>query len=211
MTSGLLTTAGNSAHNRALAVDTKLFRLQDGALVEADEHGHLDATDMLANSRFYNGAMSDEARKNRLDRLVAWQRASVKNRLPIANLLSEFWDDRVPGSPTDFWRVISCRALCIGLDGSPKSNDKIKALREALEALETTHLSRDEHAQHAYEIFAQSWNKIFSEADKNTLETLLGAGASTPPALSDFLFHEWLQTIYDKDLVAAGFPKQLAT
>src|SRR6185295_4386530 len=95
---------------------------KNGELVEADEHGHLDDLNMETNSRFYTGPMPEAARQNRLNRLQAWQRASVKNKLPVANLLAEFWDDRVPGSPADMWRVLACRALCLGLDANPKSN-----------------------------------------------------------------------------------------
>jgi len=207
--SGLLAKAGSSAHNRALAVDSKLFvRLADGTVVEADEHGHLDDENMATNSRFYAGPMADAARANRLNRLQAWQRASVKNQLPIANLLAEFWDDRVPGSPADVWRVLSCRALCIGLDGNPKTNPIIARLKDALNAL--AHPSRQLFAEEAHALFSASWHALFTPAQKQALEASLGNGASSPPALSDFLFHEWLETIHDHDLLEAGLPAQSA-
>jgi len=206
--SGLLAKAGNSAHNRALAVDSKLF-VKDAAdkFVEADEHGHLDDENMETNSRFYNGEMSATARANRLHRLQAWQRASVKNKVPIANLLSEFWDDRVPGSPADMWRVLSCRALCIGIDGNPETNHIIGGVRTAQAALHDKPLSRKLFAEQAYALFVAAWHLLFTP-HKEQLETLLGEGASNPPELADFIFHEWLETIHDWDLEEAGFPKQ---
>jgi hypothetical protein len=212
--SGMLAKAGTSAHNRALAVDSKLFQLADPAackggnvtlsmLVEADEKGHLDDLDMTTSNRFYTGEMSDTARTNRLQRIQAWQRASVKNRLPIANLLSEFWDDRVPGSPADMWRVVSCRALCIGVDGNPKTNPAIAQLRTDLESLSTEQL-----APQAHQKLTEAWNKIFTPAQQQQLDAALGQGGGSPPPLADFIFHEWLETIHDKDLIAAGYASQ---
>lgn len=239
--SGLLAKAGTSAHNRALAVDSKLFQLSNDSildaagglrplalmqgvadsalplhlLVEADEHGHLDdEQDMAVNSRFYSGPMPDAARANRLNRLQAWQRASVKNRLPVANLLAEFWDDRVPGSPCDMWRVVTCRALCIGADGNPKSNPLIAGLRVELDALGDKHekgvLKRQSYAERAQALVAAAWDRIFTPAQKDALESLLGSDGGQPPALTDYLFHEWLESIHDSDLAEAGFPKQAA-
>jgi hypothetical protein len=236
--SGMLAKAGTSAHNRALAVDSKLFHLSNDSIIdsaghlrplalmqgiadtiplhllaEADEHGHLDdEQDMAINSRFYNGPMSDAARANRLNRLQAWQRASVKNRLPVANLLAEFWDDRVPGSPADMWRIASCRALCIGVDGNPRTNPLIQELRNELNGLQEKHeknlLKRQSFAERAQAAVTAAWDNIFTHARKNQLETLLGTGGGNPPALSDYIFHEWLESIHDRDLVAAGFPPQ---
>jgi len=219
---GLLAKAGESAHNRALAVDSKLFEpdsiayedLPEGnvalhRLREADEHGHLDGTNMLTNSRFYNGAdMSDTARENRLERLRAWQRASVKRGLPIANLLSEFWDDRVTGSPADLWRIISCRALCIGKeDNSPKTNPLIADLKSKLESLEKRPcedaLSPEDFKLHAYAFFRETWDKVFSPEDKAKLKEQICEGAENPPPLDQFLFHEWLRTIKDEHLPKA--------
>ncbi|MBY0406874.1 MAG: hypothetical protein K2Q01_04225, partial [Rickettsiales bacterium] len=166
--SGMLAPAGASAHNRALAVDSKLFELIDPqsyetwvgevpltSLEEADEHGHLDdEQDMHINSRFYAGPMSTSARKNRHERIVCWQRASVKNRTPIANLLAEFWDDRVPGSPSDMWRVLVCRAMCLHLNVHPSSHPEIQKTKAALSALHETHtaghLTRAQFLQHAH-------------------------------------------------------------
>ena len=224
--SGLLTKAGNSAHNRALAVDSKLFELADknlststptrtlplSALVEVDEHGHLDDLDMTANSRFYQGAMSDKAHHNRLVRLQAWQRASIKHQLPIANLLSEFWDDRVTGSPADMWRVLSCRAMCLGISGDPKINPTIHSLKTDLDVLHAQNkqgaLSRQEFAERAYHYFVSAWEQVFSKQIQLQLNAVLGRGAGAAPALSDFMFHEWLNDIYDRDLANADFPRQ---
>jgi len=213
VTLGLLARAGKSAHNRALAVDSKLFHFVDGTLVEADEHGHLDDFDMKANSRFYDGDMSNAARYNRLVRLQAWQRASIKHQLPIANLLSEFWDDRVTGSPEDFWRVLACRALCISLNGNPNTNPIVHSLKAELEGVHQRHVNqhttRQDFAETAYRLFVATWNQLFTKQCKLQLSSVLGSGAGDPPALSDFIFHEWHHSIYDRDLVSASLPKQL--
>jgi hypothetical protein len=211
---GLLTHAGKSAHNRALAVDSKLF-IRDGkvphmeSLLEVDEHGHLDDLNMQTNSRFYTGPMSSSARHNRLIRLQAWQRASVKNRLPIASLLSEFWDDRVTGSPADMWRVLSCRLLCAEMNGSPEFNPIIANLKTVLNALHANEsLSRSVFAEHAHAAFVKTWYQCFDKEQCKKLDAILGNGGGEPPALDDFMFHEWLDNIYDADLVEAGFPRQ---
>ena len=219
----LLAPAGSSAHNRALAVDSKLFELIDPVqtlprvvtidmLKEADEKGHLDDLDMIRSNRFFTISPTEIAYKNRLNRIQAWQRASVKNRLPIANLIAEFWDDRVPGSPADMWRVLACRALCIGVDGNPASSTAIKVLKMNLETLHTQHmqggLSRELFAASAHAMLVIAWDQIFTPENKRTLGQLLGDTGGSPPALADFIFHEWLPNIYDRDLVAAGFEAQ---
>lgn len=212
---GLLALAGNSAHNRALAADSKLFEYKNGELIEADEHGHLDDLDMTTNSRFYTGPMSDTARRNRLHRLQAWQRASIKNKLPVANLLAEFWDDRLPGSPADMWRVLSCRALCVGADGNPKTNPAVAQLRDDLQALhkhqEEGKLTRHQFAHSAHATLVVAWDKVFSLPQKQELEMLLGNGGGKPPPLADFLFHEWLETINDDVLEQAFGFRQAAS
>lgn len=216
--SGMLAKAGYSAHNRALAVDSKLFKpitantkkapnhdWQLHELQEADEHGHLDdEQDMSINSRYYKGPMSDEARHNRLERLRAWQRASVAHKTPLANLLSEFWDDRLTGSPADMWRVLVCRGLCIEHTMHPKDNPDIAALKQKLDLLhqqqKSGSITRDQMAHTAHTTFCDAWNTIFSDNQRQQLDQLLGPDAGNPPTLSDFVFHEWLETIHDKDL-----------
>ena len=221
----MLAKAGDSAHNRALAVDSKLFEPDDidfaelpkgkvplHMLKEADEHGHLDDTNMETNNRFYNGPMSDTARQNRLIRLQAWQRAAVKNRLPIANLISEFWDDRVTGGPADMWRVLTCRALCIGMDGNPKTSPAIAELREQLRVLHTQNsekiITRQVFALLAHALFQKAWDAFFDQEQKQELHHLLGKGGAKAPSLEQFMFHEWLNDIYCADLPKAGFTKQ---
>jgi len=215
--SGLLTHAGDSAHNRALAVDSKLFEptnanISLSTLLEADEHGHLDDLDMKANSRFYDGDMSYSARHNRLTRLQAWQRASVKRKLPIANLLSEFWDDRVTGSPADMWRIISCRALCMDVNGNPQTNPMIATLKTDLNALhkqnQEKEITRQQFAESAHNLFVDTWQRLFTKQHKLQLSSILGLGAGEPPELADFMFHEWYNDIHDHDLIRAGFPRQ---
>lgn len=225
--SGMLAKAGTSAHNRALAVDTKLFcRSAHTApaashpamrgLCEADEHGHLDdEQDMRINSRFYTGPMSDDARNHRLLRLQAWQRASVARRLPVANLLAEFWDDRVPGSPADMWRVAVCRALCLGMDANPAHHAGFAALKQQSNDLHGRYLageiSRQALAEACQQLMEQQWPVLFTSAQQETLERLLGASGGAPPPLTDYLFHEWLETITDNALKAANFPAQCAS
>lgn len=220
VTSGMLAPAGASAHNRALAVDTKLFELIDplsfetwtgsiplSALVEADEHGHLDDEQpMHINSRFYNGPMTIAARKNRDQRLIAWQRASVKNKTPIASLLAEFWDDRVPGNPADMWRILACRALCIGIDAKPATSPLVKNLKTQLDELHKKHQQesspRQNFAEKAHGLLTHSWNTIFSLPTQQKLEALLGPGGGTPPPLDHFIFHEWLNNIHDHHIAS---------
>lgn len=202
--SGLLATAGNSAHNRALAIDSKLFLKDADGLTEADEHGHLDDLDMEKSSRFYAGPMSEEARRNRLARLRAWQRVSVRRRLPMANLLAEFWDDRVPGSPADMWRVLACRALCVGVDANPKTSPVMAKLKSESELLHSHHRRGEMTAGYfltaAQSITVAAWNEVLSGKDRQQLEKILGEGGGEPPAPEDYLFHEWIATIHDDDL-----------
>ncbi len=221
----LLAPAGTSAHNRALAVDSKLFMPIDPSAVlpstvplsmlkEADELGHLDDLNMKTSNRFYPIASHEDAYKNRLHRLQAWQRASVKNKLPVANLIAEFWDDRVPGGPADMWRVLTCRAMCIGVDGNPATNMVLQALKTNLGTLSAQYeegiTSRDTFAQNAYIITTIAWDQLFTQENKLQLKYTLGEGAETCPALEDFIFHEWLATIHDRDLKEASFPAQSA-
>ncbi len=109
LAAGLLAPPGKSAHNRALAVDSMQFD-KEGREVEMG--GHFDHTDMESNHRNYAGPkVSVTARANRLTRERAIMRAALKNRTLIAPLREEFWDDRVPGSEKDLWRVMEsiCR------------------------------------------------------------------------------------------------------
>jgi hypothetical protein len=167
---------------------------------------------MEVNNRFYTGPMSDAARTNRHHRIIARQRASVQNRTPIANLIAEFWYDRVPGSPADMWRIITCRALCLGMNANPATNPAIAELRTALNSLQTSHesgaITRAIFATTAYETFRTGWHQIFTPDQQQSLEQLLGTGGGQPPALEDFIFHEWLATIHDDTLEQAGFARQ---
>ncbi len=219
----LLAPAGTSAHNRALAVDSKLFELIDPSkpingsvrldmLKEADEKGHLDDLDMKQSSRFHPIDPSEPAFRNRLNRLRAWQRASVKNNVAVANLLAEFWDDRVTGSPSDMWRVAACRAMCIGVDGNPSTNVALNVFKMNLQTLHQEHelgrLSSEDFAQSAHSMLVIAWDQIFTPDNKRQMEQVLGTDGSQPPALPDFIFHEWLHNIHDHDLVQAGFAAQ---
>jgi hypothetical protein len=219
----LLAPAGTSAHNRALAVDSKLFELINPAhvftgavnidmLKEVDEKGHLDDLDMTTSSRFFPIPTNESAYQNRLNRLRAWQRASVKNNIPIANLLAEFWDDRVPGSPSDMWRVLACRAMCIGVDGNPKTNTALALLKMNLQTLhnefDAGRINSDAFAQGAYGMLVVAWDQVLTPDNKQQLEHILGKNGGHPPALNHFLFHEWLHNIHDHELVEAGFAAQ---
>lgn len=221
----LLAPAGTSAHNRALAVDSKLFELIDpkqalsgsvtiDMLKEVDEKGHLDDLDMETSSRFHAIAPSEPAYKNRMNRLQAWQRASVKNKLPIANLLAEFWDDRITGSPSDMWRVLTCRALCVGVDGNPKTNTALGLLKMNLQTLhnefDAGRIDADAFASSAHAMLTVAWDQVLSPENKRQLEQTLGKSGGSAPELKDFMFHEWLENIHDHDLVAAGFAAQSA-
>lgn len=187
--SGLLPPPGRSAHNRALAADSMCFTA-DGREVEMG--GHFDHSDMVSNHRNYDGPLvSAAAQQNRLLRERALQRAALACGTLIAPLREEFWDDRMPGSPADLWRVLESIARCIGLRDA-----RIEALKETLRDFTTR-----EQASAAYEIFTAAWQSILSPHAARLREIL---GADAPPPLANFTFHEWFNPLYDRDLRPHG-------
>ena len=110
------------------------------------------------------------------------------------------------------WRVAACRAMCIGVDGNPATNVALNVFKMNLQTLHQEHelgrLSSEDFAQSAHSMLVIAWDQIFTPDNKRQMEQVLGTGGSQPPALSDFIFHEWLHNIHDHDLVQAGFAAQ---
>ncbi len=165
---GLLAKPGNSAHNRGLAVDSSIV---DGKGCEIERFDHLD---MESNHRDYaGGKVSAFQKEARLTKERAFQRAALKSGTIIAPLLSEYWDDRPPGSEADLWRVMASIRRIIGE----------KPQTEA------------EHAKD-YPRFAAQWDAL----DKARLMQAFGSVGLTPPPSENILFHERLANIHDRDL-----------
>jgi D-alanyl-D-alanine dipeptidase len=137
---GLLAAPGASAHNRGLAVDSKLV---DSAGREIEEGGHFDHLDMETNRRDYAGSgISAQAKENRLTRERAFQRASLKHGTLIAPLKSEFWDDRMPGSEKDLWRVMESVARCIGTPAPSQKAEDYATFRAQWKSLDQEKLAQ---------------------------------------------------------------------
>lgn len=188
--SKLLSAPGTSAHNRALAADCMCFHT-DGR--EIDMGGHFDHSDMVTNHRNYQGAkVNAQQQQHRIWRESGFQRAALRCGTLIAPLREEFWDDRVPGSPADLWRVLESVARCLNIELHRDS--RIVLLKDKLAPL-----TSPTQAAGAYALFATAWADLFA-AHANLLHDILRADANTPPPLENFLFHEWLNPIYDRDL-----------
>ena len=95
------------------------------------------------------------------------------------------------------------------------TNPIVHSLKADLEGVHqrqsNQHTSRQDFTETSYALFGETWERLFTKQHKLQLSSVLGLGAGDPPALSDFIFHEWYHNIYDRDLVAAGLPKQLRT
>jgi len=164
---GLLAKPGESAHNRALAVDSSLVDKQ-GREIE-----RFDNLDMVVNNRDYAGdAVSTEQKEARLIKEQAFQRAAIKRGLALAPLQSEYWDDRVPGSEKDLWRVIKSLARCTG-QAAPQE----KAVN--------------------YEQFAAQWQGLNRHGQ---MTALFGPNAEVPPQEETIVFHEKLPSISSTNL-----------
>jgi D-alanyl-D-alanine dipeptidase len=167
---GLLSAPGKSAHNRALAVDSMQFDAEGNAV---DMGGHFDHSNMENNHRNYDGAgISAQAKHNRILREQAFQRAALKHNTVIAPLREEFWDDRVPGSEKDLWRVMESICRCIG-EQPP-----------------------EERAED-YSTFARQWENYL---DKKRLGEVFGDYALHPPLPDRIVYHESIKPIFDHDL-----------
>lgn len=168
LAAGLLAAPGNSAHNRALAVDSSLVD-SDGCEVE-----RFDNLDMNINHRDYTGdAITPQQRSARHIKERAFQRAAMLHGTLIAPLISEYWDDRMPGSEADLWRIMA-------------------SLRRLL------HLTVQEAPDRAtdYHSFATQWQALPQQA----LHDLLGS--TTCPPAEAMMYHEAMNPIYDGDLPA---------
>ncbi len=164
---GLLAAPGKSAHNRALAVDSSLVD-SEGREIE-----RFDNLDMKINHRDYTGAsITPEQREARLLKERAFQRAAIKHGLALAPLQSEYWDDRVPGSEADLWRVIASLARCTGQPQPEQRADN-------------------------YPAFCAQWKAL---NQNGALITLFGPEAAHPPIKEAIVFHEYLPSIYDADI-----------
>lgn len=188
--SGLLAKPGTSAHNRALAVDSMFF---DQTGCEVNMGGHFDHSDMTSNHRNYDAELiTPEQTQNRRLREVGFQRAALRYGTLIAPLREEFWDDRMPGSPADLWRVLESVARCIRVNAA----DEVEILKQKCKGL-----SSPAQAEEAYGHFTVMWKELFTP-HAEAMGRILGADADTPPALDSFTFHEWFNVLYDRDLKA---------
>lgn len=170
---GLLSTPGKSAHNRALAVDSMMIGA-DG--VEVPMGGHFDHLDMQTNHRNYSGpGVTPQEQENRLLREQAFMRAALRRSTVIAPLREEFWDDRVPGSERDLWRVMESVCRC-------------------------TRQRPPEMRAEDYPTFARQWENYL---DKSKLQSTFGDYALHTPPPQNIVYHEKLKPIYDHELPAA--------
>ena len=162
----LLSEPGASAHNRAFAVDSVLVDAK-GREIE-----RFDNTDMTISHRDYAGnGITALQRQARRIKECAFQRAALANGLLLAPLMSEYWDDRLPGSAADLWRVIRSLCRCLGLPAP------------AQKAMD-------------YETFCGQWREL----GEDRLHAAFGEAALAPPPYDAILFHESFNVIYDAQL-----------
>ncbi|MBV8939415.1 MAG: hypothetical protein JO089_06210, partial [Alphaproteobacteria bacterium] len=109
--------------------------------------------------------------QNRRIREIAFQRAALGNGTLLAPLRSEFWDDRMPGSEKDLWRVMESVCRCIGVAAPPQRAED-------------------------YATFCSQWARL----DAQKLTAALGEKAVTPLAPEKLIFHERFNPLYDADL-----------
>lgn len=165
----LLSSPGSSAHNRGLAIDSFML---DASGREVEMGAHFDHSDMEINHRNYSGAgISAKARKNRLIREAAMLRAAFALGTVIAPLREEFWDDRMPGSQKDLWRVIE--SIC-----------------------RVTEQETPQARAEDYSAFTGQWQAF----DKKKMIAHFGEAALNASPLANIIFHESLNPIYDRDL-----------
>ncbi|MEZ5691631.1 MAG: M15 family metallopeptidase [Rickettsiales bacterium] len=173
LASGILAMPAESAHNKAMAIDSMMID-SDGR--EIDMGGHFDHLDMSTNMRYYNGnKISETAKRNRIIREAAFLRAAFGNGLLIAPLRNEFWDDRLPENREDLWRVLDSAARCVGLEYTAKNKENW-----------------------IYTYFLENWRKIFTGHEEKLLEII---GHTTPPLEEKIEFyHGNYNPIYDEAL-----------
>lgn len=186
--SGLLSSPGTSAHQRGMAIDSTHYT-QTG--IEVDMGGHFDHTDMEIVHRNYSGnRISDAAKRHRVIRECAYQRAALQHGLALAPLRKEYWDDRFPEYTADLWRVLESIGRCCG----------ISVLFNADEQLIDSHhtlLLEAPRETWAYAHFAQAWEYVFSQ-HKEALVTLLGTAA--PPPEHSIIYHGNYASVWNRDL-----------
>lgn len=193
---GLLARPGASAHNKGMAVDWMMTDAATGD--EIDMGGHFDHSDMESNHRLYAGPkISAAARKHRLIREQAVQRAALSRGLLIAPLRNEFWDDRFPENQEDLWRVLESAARCIGV-ALLTSEDETMRMRDR-----AAFSARWE--QWDYARFTQAWRQVFAGREKE-LQAVLGV--TEPPPEQGILYHGDYAPLYDRELKA--YSKHLA-
>lgn len=181
--SGLLARAGNSAHNRAMAVDLAPFNANRIAIPMG---GFFDSEDMTRNHRNYRGNLMTIAEyDNRIIFESAMQRAAYQCETLIAPLQSEFWDFRFPGSHHDLWRILESIARCIG----QQQNAVTQEYKTAIE-------SSDSIAR-AHELFCGYWDRDFIPHAEQLAGLL---GGHTPPSMNSWVFHESYENVWDRDL-----------
>lgn len=198
ITDGLLALPGESAHNKALAVDSMM---EDAEGLEVDMGAHFDHTDMVINSRVYAGnTISAEAKKNRLIREAAFLRSAFTQGLLVAPLRSEFWDDRLPENRADLWRVLDSAARCLGISLLGEDLQMRKNNRQAF---------TQKWENWSYQDFLDRWQQTFT-GHEDRLEEILGV--RTPPEIEKpSFYHGNYHPIYDARLRAFGLHQTMSS
>lgn len=188
--SGLLALPGQSAHNKAMAVDSMMYDRNGG---EVEMGGHFDHPDMETNSRAYAGdKIAATAKRNRLIREAAFLRSAFSQGLLIAPLRTEFWDDRLPENRADLWRVLDSAARCLGMPLLSTEDEKLR--RENRTAFQ------QKWESWSYADFLTRWEETFKGH-----ETLAGEMFGLPPAVEKAEFyHGNYHPIYDAALRESG-------
>ena len=172
---GLLALPGESAHNKALAVDVEFPTLDFGTT--------FDDAQMELNHRNYNGhGISLAAKQNRLCLEAAFLGAAFHTGSLLAPLRREWWDFRLPEDRSDLWRVIESAARIIG-------EPEIMARAPQLEFSD-------------YAGFRACWKEMFSP-HKVALNHALGCWLPPEQEKPEF-YHGNYNPLYDAELRAHG-------
>lgn len=189
---GLLARPGASAHNKGMAVDWMMTDAATGD--EIDMGGHFDHSDMESNHRLYAGPkISAAARKHRLIREQAVQRAALGRGILIAPLRNEFWDDRFPENREDLWRVLESVARCLGVA-------LLSAEDEAMRVQDRSAFAA-KWEDWDYDRFVREWQATFKGREQD-LQAMLGA--AEPPSEQGVVYHGAYAPLYDRALRAHG-------
>jgi D-alanyl-D-alanine dipeptidase len=189
---GLLALPGQSAHNKGLAVDSMML---DETGAEVDMGGHFDHLDMESNSRAYGGnKITAQAKQHRLIREAAFLRAAFAQGLLVAPLRSEFWDDRLPESREDLWRVLDSAARVLGITYYTPDDAALRSQNRTA--------WQQKWESWSYPDFLQKWQDCFKGREAELQEKI--GTALPPPTEKPEFYHGNFHPIYDRELRAIG-------